>query len=139
MREIKFRVYIKKTKEMLPVVSIVQMNDEEWLRVFPQGYDRNFLESEWDIIIMQYTWLNDENGKEIYEGDMIITYDEEWNIQDNWFASLVIFKDCCFHLYDDYSVLRDISAWWGKCEIIGNRYENPELVTILIPKSIYVK
>jgi len=61
MREIKFRCYLKDTKELLNVVSIVQMNDEEWLRVFPEWKSRNWLESEWIIELMQYTWLKDKN------------------------------------------------------------------------------
>ena len=137
MREIKFRVYIKKTKEMLPVVSIVQMNDEEWLRVFPQGYDRNFLESEWDIALMQYIWIKDKNGKEIYEGDLVECIAQEKFLEESWVYPI------------EYNLVEQQFrpnfacnlwwGWWASIEVVGNIYENPQLVTILIPKSIYVK
>ncbi len=128
MREIKFRVYIKKTKEMLPVVSIVQMNDEEWLRVFPKWYDRNFLESEWGIVLMQYTWLKDKNGKEIYECDLVECIAEKTYERDSWVYPIIYFVDeqrfvpkwAC-HLWWN---------WWTSLEVVGNIYENPELLKV---------
>lgn len=127
MREIKFRVYIKKTKEMLPVVSIVQMNDEEWLRVFPKWYDRNFLESEWDIVLMQYIWIKDKNGKEIYEGDLVECIAEKAYERDSWVYPIEYFVD-------EQQFLPNFSCnlwwtWWTSTEVVWNIYENPELGT----------
>ena len=127
MREIKFRVYIKKTKEMLPVVSIVQMNDEEWLRVFPKWYDRNFLESEWDIVLMQYIWIEDKNGKEIYEGDLVKCIAEEKYSKESWVYPIEYYAD-----EQQFTPKWACNLWWGwwdSIEVVGNVYENPELVT----------
>jgi len=123
MREIKFRVFSEKDKMMFYdwsstiYFAIMRMLVDWWM----------ILEKDW-FKIMQFTWLLDKNGKEIYEGDFVKTYDDEWNIENNGYASLVLFKNCCFHLYDDYEILRDKSAWWWSVEVIWNRFENPDLI-----------
>ena len=127
MREIKFRVYIKKTKEMLPVVSIVQMNDEEWLRVFPKWYDRNFLESEWDIVLMQYTWLKDKNGKYIYDGDILKWEDSLWRL---FVYPVTWCDDKSGFILDSENFSLWIYKKYKGFEIIGNVYENPELLKV---------
>lgn len=60
----KFRCYIHSTGEMLPVTAIVQMNDEDWPRVFPKWYDRNFLVSEWGVELMQHYIQNEKKDQE---------------------------------------------------------------------------
>jgi uncharacterized phage protein (TIGR01671 family) len=69
---------------------------------------------------MQFTALHDKNGKEIYEGDVLKFTD--W---DKW---PVDFQDGSFHLISRLSkvVLNSGKAVEG--EVIGNIYENPELL-----------
>ena len=63
MREIKFRAWLKETKEMIPVYQID----------FNNGIINS--ESAWrtesEYILEQFTGLYDRNGVEIYEGDKI--------------------------------------------------------------------
>ena len=76
----------------------------------------DWYQSPSDIILMQSTGLTDKNGKEIFEGD-VVSYGNE-NICIKW--------------------LSRTACWWGEpdCgmhevsngEIIGNIYENPELL-----------
>ncbi|HNG96932.1 MAG TPA: YopX family protein [Candidatus Absconditabacterales bacterium] len=143
MREIKFRCYLKDTKELLNVVSIVQMNDEEGLRVFPEGKSRNWLESEGIIELMQYTGLKDKNGKEIYEGDIVkilytdlVSKDENDNrtleeyLYEKAETKVVIWNTQGFYVSSKLGGYAE-SMEHGKhgfIEIIGNIYENHELL-----------
>lgn len=78
-----------------------------------------------DCIIMQYTGLNDKNGNEIYEGDIL---DFEFNNRQYQ----VFFNECSFkvqridHLNRNLYLLEDYPTW--DMEVIGNIYENPELL-----------
>lgn len=74
--------------------------------------------------ISQYTGLKDKNGKEIYEGDILI-----WEINGKEIKASVIFDVGAFWMDKDengYSVCND---WYrGEYKIIGNIYENSELI-----------
>jgi uncharacterized phage protein (TIGR01671 family) len=114
MREIKFRAWFVEGKEMEQCERIDLPNKSH--------HD--------DVIAMQYTGLKDKNGKEIYEGD-IVNY--EW-IED--YLSQIV--KWCEHgakfgfqdKMDDpiYGVnYYDVAK---RAEVIGNIYENPELLEI---------
>lgn len=67
---------------------------------------------------MQFTGLIDKNGKEIYEGDIVTT--PKGNCA-------VTFELGCFYTIT-ISRYR-LGGWESNCiEIIGNIYENPELL-----------
>ena len=72
----------------------------------------------------QYTCMHDCNGKEIYDGDIVRTDDEdeelaiiEWG--DDTLKFMVTHGNVCSDLGEYYP--RDI-------EVIGNIYDNPELL-----------
>lgn len=77
-----------------------------------------------DLIVTQFTGLLDKSGREIYEGDIVRT---EWgnNNPTDVLIELepVIFKDGGFYVGDYWLYETNESA-----EIIGNIYENPELI-----------
>nr|DAY42623.1 MAG TPA: YopX protein [Caudoviricetes sp.] len=113
MRKIKFRAWDKLNKEMINFESI---NFQE-RRVYKDTVSyRKFN----DIELMQYTGLKDMKGKEIYEGDILFeTFREEY--------FKVVFENGSFRVeVDEYSL--DLEDYANICEVVGNIYENPELM-----------
>lgn len=121
-REIKFRAWSKENEEMY--------NWEE-MNTNYKDYKKNYLKSYFEdtsVVFMQYTGLKDKNRKEIFEGD-IIEYIDEGRLFDSGKYE-VEFEDGMFYpvaeLYHPEWPRR-----WGTeytCEVIGNIYENPELI-----------
>jgi len=74
---------------------------------------------------MQYTGLKDKNGKEIYEGDII----KVRRFMESDYVTTVEYRDGMYwHLFEteDYEI---VSVAY-RCEVIGNKYENPELLGV---------
>ena len=75
--------------------------------------------------VMQYTGLKDRNGKEVFEGD-IIKYEGCEGYWDYFGVIEWCEENAAFHINinngDAYSMIFD------EIEIIGNIYENPELL-----------
>jgi len=69
--------------------------------------------------IGEFTGLKDKNGKEIYEGDIVNTNNE---------TPFIVKYDntCCAFLWGDYYFEDRVEE--RKVKIIGNIYENPELI-----------
>ena len=123
MREIKFRAWIKNADKMVDVIAI-DFEKEEICWIF-DDYVNWEQERVWigfdDIALMQYTGLKDKNGNEIYEDDILKTW-----IGGYEQASPYVVEDMrklYFELNRDDSYYRI-----QKTEILGNIYENPELL-----------
>jgi uncharacterized phage protein (TIGR01671 family) len=86
-----------------------------------------------NCVLMQYTGLKDKNGKEIYEGDIIWYPAEAWMNQDGR-AMVYWNKDSLGWYAEDTKQSGDCSndelvAFISPdIEVIGNIYENPELL-----------
>ena len=80
---------------------------------------------DWDTPL-QYTGLTDKNGKEIYEGDIVIDVP---NKKEGWRAAIA-WADVSFYLSKEHPAERDFYELWqrNRLEVIGNIYENPELL-----------
>lgn len=118
MREIKFRAWVfyddKGTRKMINVGAMRVFGD------FAYVCDENGDEFQINTPdLSQYTGLLDRTGREIYEGDILkgnvifnpVKWDEEWLV---WTA--------------EGGINRLWPPSWKKCEVIGNIYENPDLL-----------
>ena len=111
MREIKFRAWDKEMKKMFEIMEL------HWI-------GRKFEVAGCEL--MQFTGLLDKNGKEIYEGDILLSpfknhYLVEWDKEAVRFAFIGYGK---ILVKGHYPVWQFIKAY----EVIGNIYENPELL-----------
>lgn len=81
---------------------------------------------DWEDIawpVMQYTGLKDKNGKEIYEGDLI--HLPAWNPN---IVEIVFNRGAfCFRFASSDAFYHDIK-YVEDAKVIGNIYENPELL-----------
>ena len=120
MREIKFRAWDKENEKMMKVSSLHLENKE--ISVKENGTFRLFRMQD----LMQYTGLNDKNGKEIYENDLI-SCNKHKNI-------VVFFEGGCFKVKYLRNSTTTITCTLNsflekyKCKISGNIYKHPELL-----------
>src|SRR5688500_13804971 len=126
MREIKFKAYVP-GKGWIQGFNLINFHNYYTKGLEPklQRYD-----SEWnlsDIHLVQYTGLKDKNGKEIYEGDILAGYRSGKRTINN---DSVVFEAGKFKLkYTPGDLIQfTYSLSEYQCEVIGNIYENPELL-----------
>lgn len=112
-REIKFRAWNKDRKEWAYLiigngkamqVSHVEGEHEDW---------------------QQFTGLKDKNGKEIYDGHIVRAEDGIWEVRWRDSENLVLINEEKQEASARYA---DGTYWLGETEIIGNIYENPDLL-----------
>lgn len=151
-REIKFRAWSNKSKEMLDWFCICQsaFNRGETHLMYAVFTDPSFV-NDCGYILMQYTGLKDKNGKEIYEGDIVelvggtcdflscgIYDDQKYKIGDKMIIQCLSsgFTLCGLNMYDCTLPNRvgkvDNYTLWNHArslKIIGNIYENQNLLT----------
>ncbi len=92
-----------------------------------------------EATIQQYTGLNDSKGKEIYEGDIVKEHHfEDWGDKIGYeYIGIVVYKEYSDDiLYAGYKTIPAKNqntkfrgnAIQSDCEVIGNVFENPELL-----------
>lgn len=156
MREIKFRAWDKNDGMIYtcldliitpPIFNSLDFNQDHYGKV--KFYKNK--KGEWNTqntghsgVLMQFTGLKDKNGKEIYEGDMVLCADagecfpEEYNEKKDEFFPVgkyeVVYQGeegyPAFELKD--SPCEDVFglayAHANSIEVIGNIFENPDLI-----------
>ena len=154
MRDIKFRgkeidtgkwVYGGLFKEPAPPQCFEKTLEDKYWIVYP---DPRYM-PDWNLpyqmvrtdvdkeTVGQYTELKDENGKEIYEGDIIeFSYDMFVGNFDTFVAKgKVVFEEGAFYVevFENERTTKDeayllYSINLDTIEVIGNIYDNPELL-----------
>ena len=140
-REIKFRVWEKNHKKWIDDFAMFLTTGEllKYDRKAGGEYEtvmrteeamKELLDYDYKSIeVMQYTGLIDRYGKEIYEGDILKSL-----LDDRWFDWLVSFNEGAFivqnigvdgYLMDEYRLTSSMAM---DRLVIGNIYENPELL-----------
>lgn len=134
MREIKFRAWNKELNSMSKPFgfgSVLNFNDRH-------------IKSITDEMIMQYTGLKDKNGKEIYEGDVVLF--KKKNHEIRYFDNYGMFAMVGANLYSSNVIDESkpmgsrgsstnykpyvLNEYYQKrIEVIGNIYENSELLS----------
>ena len=125
-REIKFRVWSTSGSRWVEDVRIDSQGG-----LYPTLANGDY---DWNIdclrlVVQQYTGLKDRNGKEIYEGDIcrLVPFEDYKHSEHMVGDRQVVWIDyhACFYFADW------VPLHWGgfeSIEIIGNIYENPELI-----------
>lgn len=133
MREIKFRAWDKERKEIMYDVFWINFSNPMVVACSVEKYSR-YLDCPEECELMQYTGLKDKNGKEIYDGD-IVKYSYKSNLcSDGDIESYfkIGFYNGSFLQSNlaniDNAEQYDLWYDWDELEVIGNIYENPELV-----------
>ena len=123
MREIKFRIWVKDRKEIFEVVLINYVSKKVTYILERIGHLLNIRHDKFnDVEFMQYTGLKDKNGKEIYEGDI-------FHIGSKKILYVVEWIDCGLKGRQIKNISWiGLDYWKDDIEVIGNIYENPELM-----------
>ena len=114
-REIKFRAWNSKTKEF------------ECFELHNITVPDRLL-CQHDYPVQQFTGLKDKNGKEIYEGDVInfaYTHDNTFTGDVKWFDDRGAFGVVTGNAFE---LLEGLLDYWEYVEVIGNIFENKDLI-----------
>ena len=129
MREVKFRAWANGSMWLVNGLACSDNSDRmDLVDHSIGGYERVCDYDEVDYcVLMQYVGLEDKNGKEIYEGDIVKTdLGNGVVVFDSGAFQIKNLDDGEWYWFNDF-----FSLYEGGCylvEVIGNIYENPELL-----------
>ena len=119
MREIKFRVWNLLDTRMINWADIFHLPAWE---IFPGTPEQR------PFNVMQYTGYKDKNGVEIYEGDIVSFKSAHSDYAYKTIGEVVWYRgeaaflvECNGEIFKHFDEIR-------KIEVLGNIYENPELL-----------
>nr|DAF32489.1 MAG TPA: YopX protein [Caudoviricetes sp.] len=120
----KFRAFLIEAKTMHNILAIDFSRNMYCLQIGKATIGEWFWFRE--IELMQSTGLKDKNGEEIFEGDIVF---------DRWANGYTpVFQNGIYMAYNPKNLMQNDPStqfniiWKDGCEVIGNIYENPELL-----------
>lgn len=124
----KYRAWHKTWEEMGKVKRIRFQDDGNVTTVLFKGKDFGVNAKIDEIILMQSTGLLDKNGKEVFVGDIIKCTrgcPHEVYLEKEYGGTYIGGMPAIY-----LKGIREGYAWTGAEEILGNIYENPELLEV---------
>lgn len=118
----KYRAWDKELQTMLDV-SLIDFKKGVLVGEHWEFGETNFMNFD-EIVLMQSTRILDKNSQEIFEGDVLGTKDGLLNGVVEYRSDLGMWTNSLIR-YNNFERLCSIA---GDREIIGNVYENPELL-----------
>ena len=124
MSEIKIRIWDMDRKVMLGIQYVIFYNGDfyENYRDLEDGIPIE------NIVVMQYTGLDDKNGLGIYEGDIISELSEQVEDWEKHILAEVVWHKAGFYGKEKGHEPEYPITEFTQGEVIGNIYENPELL-----------
>lgn len=122
MREIKFRAWSPQLKKMSLPFGLFAMGPR-----FPVPATTETLSINDSFEVMQYTGLKDKNDRDIYEGDITNLGVVKFQTDLNWDGGGSIHSGFYFDIEKTGGEM-SYHDRLNECIVIGNIYENPELV-----------
>lgn len=131
----KFRAWLKEENKMIEPSDILSISFK--LCEMTPNYLHEFEKEKYDFYdleLMQSTGLFDKNGKEVFEGDILEVTDKH-----SWLEVVSYSQEKAMFVTEEInrefkvpeSPLYDLSdSTFLKTEVIGNIYENPELLEV---------
>lgn len=122
MREIKYQAWDRKRKVMFQVVLFDLDDYSVYSNIFGNGIDAE------ECDIREFTGLIDINNVEIYTGDIV-----KFKMDDDSFAAMPaegvtsVYFDVRYSAYMTKKSHLGL-AWYETLEVVGNIYQNPELL-----------
>ena len=125
MREPKYKYWDGELKQMCDVRAIVWHNNMiANIEVFDSKTMFRNPNMFYGHALLEYTGLKDKNGKEIWEGDIVLDHYGA-DPQRKW---QIVYENAQFQIQTKYLMCYLHTA--DCLEVIGNIYENPELLEV---------
>ena len=126
----RFRVWLPDVQKMLRVKALVY--EEEKTRCVC-GYAYDFYLEDENAILMQSTGLKDKSGQEIFEGDIVSDGFDIGDIKSHkTLGFYMVDKKGVERWFSDGATIEGFEEYvktaFKNIEVIGNIYENPELL-----------
>lgn len=129
---LKYRAWYVLAEEMINEILMISFVRKEIIGKLSDGSTSVPLKFEdkrngEDVILMQSTGLHDKNGKKIFEGDIVKMAKDVYS--DPTYYEVIRHRGGAYRLESNQ---HGCELWLRhtNCEVIGNVYENPEMLEV---------
>lgn len=119
---LRFRAWLKKKQKMDNYIDHISWLEDE---LYCIGDGITYMVSAEDLVLMQSTGLKDKNGQEIFENDIVKMAKDVYS--EPTYYEVVRHRGGAYRLESNQ---HGCELWLrhADCEVVGNVYENPELL-----------